>query len=110
MLAFRLLGTKSMVPLFRTGALVLLVGAVVNVGVGVVFASMLYVGSIGYNTYLLAAIPGGLVQNAAWVLLAIAFFRIKVPSDTNNSRHHMFHPLSVQMKYCLKLWNPKPHL
>ena len=77
-LAFRLLGEKSGVPLFRTGALVLLVGAVVNVGVGILFALLVYWGSIDFSIYLLAAIPGGLVQNIAWVLLAMAFFRIKV--------------------------------
>ncbi len=104
-LAFRLLGTKSMVPLFKTGALVLLIGAVVNVGVGIVFAAMLYVGSIGYNTYLLAAIPGGLVQNAAWVLLAIAFFRIKVPPEPTIAPSYV-PPLSVQMKYCPNCGTP----
>jgi uncharacterized membrane protein len=77
-LAFRLLGEKSGVPLFRTGALVLLAGAVVNVGVGIIFALMVYLGSIDYSTYLLAAIPGGLVQDVAWILLAMSFFRIKV--------------------------------
>lgn len=104
-LAFRLLGTKSMVPLFRTGALVLLIGAVVNVGVGIVFASMLYVGSIGYNTYLLAAIPGELVQNAAWVLLAIAFFRIKVPPEQTIAPSNA-PPLAMQMKYCPNCGTP----
>ena len=78
-LAFRLLGEKSGVPLFRNGALFLLAGAVVNVGVGILFALLVYWGLIDYNTFLLAAIPGGLVQNIAWVLLAMAFFRIKVP-------------------------------
>jgi uncharacterized membrane protein len=78
-LAFRLLGEKSGVTLFRTGALVLLTGAVVNIGVGIMFALLMYWGSIDYTTFLLAAIPGGLVQNVAWVLLAMAFFRIKVP-------------------------------
>lgn len=78
-LAFRLLAEKSGVPLFRTGASILLAGAVVNVGVGILLALLMYWGSINYQTFLLDAIPGGLVQDVAWVLLAMAFFRIKVP-------------------------------
>jgi hypothetical protein len=77
--AFRLLGEKSGVPLFRTATLVLLARAVVNIGVEIVFAALTYSGSINYNTYLLAAVPGGFVQDIAWLLLAIAFFRIKAP-------------------------------
>jgi hypothetical protein len=79
-LAFRLLAEKSGVPLFRTGASVLLAGAVVNVGVGILLGLLMYWRSIDYQTFLLAAIPGGLVQDVAWVLLAMAFFRINVPS------------------------------
>ncbi len=80
-LAFRLLGKKAAVPLFGTAASILLAGAIVNVAVGIVFAMLLYWGSIGYNTFLLAAVPGGLVQDVAWVLLALAFFRIKVTPE-----------------------------
>jgi uncharacterized membrane protein len=98
-LAFRLLGEKSGVPLFRTGALVLLAGAVVNVGVGIMFALMMYLGSIDYSTYLLAAIPGGLVQDVAWILLAMSFFRIKVqPVQTTLSSNVEL--AAGQMKYC----------
>jgi uncharacterized membrane protein len=98
-LAFRLLGEKSGVSLFRTGALVLLIGGVVNVGVGIVFALMVYLGLIDFSTYLLAAIPGGLLQNVAWILLAVAFFRIKVqPVQTTSSYNVEF--AAGQMKYC----------
>ncbi len=48
--------------MFRTEALVLLAGAVVNVVVGIVFATLVYFGTIEYNTFLLASIPGGLMQ------------------------------------------------
>lgn len=98
-LAFRLLGKKAEVPLFDTGALILLVGAIVNVAVSIVLAVLLYGGSIGYNTFLLASVPGGIVQNVAWVLLAIAFFRIKVPPQRTFASPNV-PPLGAQMKYC----------
>lgn len=103
--AFKLLGEKSGVPLFRTAALVLLAGAVVNIGLEIVFAALTYSGSIGYSTYLLAAIPGGIVQDIAWVLLAIAFFRIRAPPTQT------FTPSNVptvlgQVKYCPNCGTP----
>ncbi len=98
-LAFRLLGKKTEVPLFGTGASILLVGAIVNVAVSIVLAVLLYGGSIGYNTFLLASVPGGIVQNVAWVLLAIAFFRIKVPPQQTFAPSNV-PPLGMQMKYC----------
>jgi uncharacterized membrane protein len=104
-LAFRLLGEKSGVPLFRTGALVLLAGAVVNVGVGILLALLMYSGSIDYNTFLLDAIPGGLVQDVAWVLLAMAFFRIKVPPDPPFSLSSVA-PAAGQMTYCQNCGTP----
>jgi uncharacterized membrane protein len=104
-LAFRLLAEKSGVPLFRTGASVLLAGAVVNVGVGILLGLLMYGGSIDYQTFLLAAIPGGLMQDVAWVLLAMSFFRIKVPP---------FQPISLssvataagQIMYCQNCGTP----
>lgn len=104
-LSFRLLGVKSGVPLFKTGAIVLLAGAVVNVGVGVVFALMVYSGSIGYNNYLLAAVPGGVVQDVAWILLAMAFFRIKAPPDQTIASSSV-PPIAGQMKYCQNCGTP----
>ena len=103
--AFKLLGEKSGVPLFRTAALVLLAGAVVNIGLEIVFAALTYSGSIGYSTYLLAAIPGGLAQDLAWGLLAIAFFRIRAPPAQT------FTPSNVptatgQVKYCSNCGTP----
>lgn len=104
-LAFRLLGTKSGVPLFRTGALVLLAGSVVNVAVGIVFALLLYSGSINYNLFLLAAVPGGIVQNIAWVLLAMAFFRIKAPL-TQAIPFSTVPTATEQIKYCPNCGTP----
>jgi len=104
-LAFRLLGEKSEVPLFRTGALILLVGAVVNVGVGIVFALMVYLGSIDYSTYSLVAVPGGLVQNVAWLFLAMAFFRIKVQHVQTISSSNVA-LAAVQIKFCPSCGTP----
>jgi uncharacterized membrane protein len=104
-LAFRLLGKKAAVPLFGTAALILLAGAIVNVAVGIVFAVLLYWGSIGYNTFLLAAVPGGLVQNFAWAFLALAFFRIKVPPEQTIAPSYV-PPLAMQMKYCPNCGTP----
>lgn len=104
-LAFRLLGEKSGVPLFRTAASVLLVGAVVNVGVGILLALLMYFGAINYNTFLLASIPGGLVQDVAWVLLAMAFFRIKVP-PVQPIPFSSVAPVAGQMMYCRNCGTP----
>jgi uncharacterized membrane protein len=103
--AFKLLGEKSGVPLFRTAAFVLLAGAVVNIGIEIVFAALTYSGSINYNTNLLAAVPGGFVQDIAWLLLAIAFFRIKAP-PTQTFTPSKVPTFSGQLKYCPNCGTP----
>jgi uncharacterized membrane protein len=103
--ALKLLGEKSGVPLFKTGTLVLLAAALVNVGVGVVFAVLAYSGLIGYSTYLLAALPGGIVQDGAWVILAMAFFRIK-PPETQAFAPSYASGFSGQVKYCSHCGTP----
>ncbi len=95
-------------PLFRTGASVLLAGAVVNVGVGILLALLMYWGAIDYNTFLLGSIPGGLVQDVAWVLLAMAFFRIKVPPVQSISFSKRY-TCSRTNDVLPKLWNTKPN-
>jgi uncharacterized membrane protein len=94
--AFNLLADKSKVPLFRTAATVLLAGALLTIVLGIIFAAIAPYVSISYNTLLAIELPGGIVQEAAWVLLAIAYFRIKAPAVA---------PLTVptvtgQVKYC----------
>jgi uncharacterized membrane protein len=76
MLAFNFLAKKSGVPLFRVGAKILLAGVIVSLAVGVVFAVLAVNGSIDYVTFLMAGVPGGLVQEIGWIVLAFAFFRI----------------------------------
>jgi len=75
--SFNLLADKSKVPLFRTGGKVLLAGAVLSIVVSVVFAVIGPSLSLSYSTLLTLFIPGGLVQDVAWALLAMSYFRIK---------------------------------
>lgn len=97
--AFNLLGDKSQVRLFRTAAKVLLAGALLTVVLGIVFAALASSALVSFNALLIMAVPGGIVQDVAWALLAIAFFRIRaLPTQT-------FTPTSVQavtgqVKYC----------
>jgi uncharacterized membrane protein len=78
--AFNLLANKSNVPLFRTAAKVLLAGGLVSIVLGIVFAAMASYGLLSFDTLLIVAVPGGLVQEIAWLLLAMSFFRISPPA------------------------------
>jgi hypothetical protein len=103
--AFNLLGKKSEVPLFRTAAFVLLAGVAIGAVLDIVFAALAYFGSINYNIYMLAGIPGSLVQNFAWALLAIAFFRIKPPTTQSDAINNTL-LVSGQPKYCPNCGTP----
>ena len=83
MQAFNLLADKSKVPLFLTAAKVLLADALLTIILGIVFAALASYSSITINTLLIMAVPGGIVQNAAWAILAIAFFKIRAPTNPN---------------------------
>ena len=103
--AFNLLADKSQVPLFRTAAKVLLAGSLLNIVIGVVFAALAYSGSVSINAFSVVAIPGGLVQDIAWLLLAIAFFRIKPPT-TQSTAVTNIPVVSAQQKYCPNCGTP----
>jgi uncharacterized membrane protein len=75
--AFSLLADNSGVSLFRTGAKVLVAGAVLGVVLELVSAVLFSVDSISYGNMLVLSFPSVLVQDAAWALLAIAFLRIR---------------------------------
>ena len=77
--AFNLLADKSAVPMFRTGAKVLLAGGLVTVVLGIIFAAFAATEQISFETFGLVVIPGALIQYLAWALLAKAFFTIKAP-------------------------------
>lgn len=77
--AFNLLADTSKVPLFRTSALILLAGAAVTVAILIVVAIIGPTFSVGSSALTASFIPGGLVQDAGWVLIAIAYSRIQPP-------------------------------
>jgi uncharacterized membrane protein len=79
--AYNLLADKTGVYLFKRAAKIFVIGALVNIVAGVAFTVLALNFSIGFTTIALMVLPGGLVQYIAWVLVAMAFFRIK-PSQT----------------------------
>jgi uncharacterized membrane protein len=103
--AFNLLSDKSQVPLFRTGAKVLLAGGLLTTVLGIVFAVLVVSGSLSFNALLVIAIPGGLVQDIAWVLLAMAFFRINAPPAQTFTPAYT--PAATgQVRYCTHCGTP----
>lgn len=97
--AFNLLADKSKVTLFRTAAKVLLAGALLSIMLGIIFAVIASYVSISLSTLLIIMIPGGLVQDAAWALLAMAYFRIKAPQSPALTPPNV-PTVSGQVKYC----------
>jgi uncharacterized membrane protein len=108
--AFNLLADKSQVPLFRTAAKVLLAGGLVTIVLGIVFAVLAAYGSVSFDGLLIISIPGGLVQDVAWVLLAMAFFRINPTATqtitTSNFTSPNQPPVAGQVKYCTHCGTP----
>ncbi len=99
-LALNLLAVKSQVPLFRTSAKVFLAGAVVQIVAGIVFAVLAVSGQVSIETFALVMVPGGLVQYAAWALLAVSFFRITALPTQTGAPPNEYHAVSGQVKYC----------
>jgi len=99
-LALNLLAVKSQVHLFRTSAKVFLAGAFVQIVAGIVFAVWASSNSVSLETLTLVAVPGGLVQYAAWALLAMAFFRITVPPNQTGAPPNEYRSVTGQVKYC----------
>jgi uncharacterized membrane protein len=104
MKAFNLLADKSQVPLFRTAAKVLLAGGLVTTVIGIILAVLAAFGSISLESLTIIAVPGGLVQDVAWVLLAMAFFRIKLPLQTFTPTYAP--TASGKVKYCAHCGTP----
>lgn len=103
--AFNLLSEKSQVPLFKTAAKVLLAGTLLSIVIEIAFAALAYSGSASLRELTIVAIPGGLVQDIAWLLIAIAFFRIKPPTTQTSSETNS--PIvSGQPKYCPNCGTP----
>jgi uncharacterized membrane protein len=104
MKAFNLLADKSQVPLFRTAAKVLLAGGIITTVIGIILAVLAAFGSISLESLTIIAVPGGLVQDVAWVLLAMAFFRIKPPPQTLTPTYAP--TPSGKVKYCTHCGTP----
>ena len=99
--AFNLLSDKSQVPLFKTGAKVLIAGALANIGIAIIFAVVGSFVEIPINTLLALLTIGSLVQDVAWVLLAVAYFRIQAPAIPVQATTPLnIPPVSGQVKYC----------
>lgn len=99
--AFNLLSDKSKVPLFRTGAKLVLAGALVNIVIAVTFGVVGFYVALSLNTLLALLTVGNLIQNVAWVLLAKAYFRVQttaVPMQAASPINAS--PVSGQIKYC----------
>ncbi len=77
--SYNLLADKSEVPLFRSAAKIFVLGAIINIAVGSVFAALAINGSIGYSTLALTTVPGGLIQYVAWAFMAKGYSTIKAP-------------------------------
>ena len=99
--AFNLLSDKSKVPLFRTGAKVLIAGALVNIVIAIIFAAVSFYVSIPLNTLLALLTIGSLVQDVAWVLFAMAYFRIQATAVPVQAAAPVnIQPNSGQVKIC----------
>jgi len=103
--ALNLLADRSNVPLFRTGAKLLLAGAATTIAVAVILTV------IGAFTPLpssrvssIYGVPGGFITAAAWMLLAMAYFRMKPeespPASPSNFTAASSASNQQQIKYC----------
>jgi uncharacterized membrane protein len=99
--ALNLLSEKSGVPLFRTGAKVLLASALVTVVLEIIWAAVSAYLSVSYNSLTIISVPGAIVQGVAWVLLAKAYYRITPPAPQIQPLFQTMPPpaLTFQGKY-----------
>ncbi len=104
--AYNMLAEKSKVPLFRTAAKIFVAGAIINIGIGVLFAVLSYTSGIDYRILSAAALPGGIVQYAAWALMAKGFFSIETPSTQTSVQSTYATAAATQQRYCSKCGAP----
>ena len=101
--AFNLLSDKSGVPLFRTGAWILLAGAIMTVIFEVAFTVVSVSTSMSIssftNSLTVIAVPGAIVQGVAWVLFAKSYYRI-TPPPAQTAPPYSYPPISPQIQYC----------
>ncbi len=100
-LSLNLLADKSKVLLFRTGAKILLAGAIVNIVIAIISALVGFYVAISFNALLSFLLIGGFVQDVAWLLLAMAYFRIQAPTvPVPTVIPQSITPAPGQVKYC----------
>jgi hypothetical protein len=105
-----LLAEKSEVSLFRVSGKVLLASVLVTIVIGIIFAMVSAYISVPYSSISLVGIPGGIVQEVAWIFLAIAHFRIKppiAPTQPFQTVPICFFTGFRTSKVLPQLWNPK---
>ena len=103
--ALRLLAWKSNVPLFRTGALMLLTGAVVGIAATPAFTLLGSYIIVNYSTLSAMSAPGSIIQGIAWIILAKAYFAIPRPSPQPLTQSHLSPDFGAQSapgqtRYC----------
>jgi len=101
-LALNLLAKKSQVTLFKKAALIFLASAFVQIVSGIVFAFWAPLGAVSLDNFVLFIVPAGIVQYAAWAVLAFAFFRIPVPPSNPITVSSAAYPTGEtgQTKHC----------
>jgi len=111
MRSLNLLAEKSEVSLFRVSGKVLLASVLVTIVIGIIFAVVSAYISVPYTSISLVGIPGGVIQEFAWILLAMAYFRIKppvVPIQPFQTMPSSSLPVSGQVKYCTYCGSQNP--
>jgi uncharacterized membrane protein len=109
--SLNVLAEKSEVSLFRVSGKVLLASILVTIVIGIIFAVVTAYISVPYASISFVGIPGGIIQEAAWILLAMAFFRIKPPVVSTQPIQTMPSvslPVSGQVKYCTYCGSQNP--
>jgi uncharacterized membrane protein len=111
MRSLNLLAEKSEVSLFRVSGKVLLASVLVTIVIGIIFAVVSAYISVPYTSISLVGIPGGIIQEFAWILLAMAYFRVKPPvvaTQPFQTVPSASLPVSGQVKYCTYCGSQNP--
>ena len=103
--AYNILAEKSKIPLFRTAAKIFVAGAIINIVVGIIFVAVSYMSGLDYRILSAAALPGGIVQYAAWALMAKGFFSMQAPA-TQTAVPSTYTPAATQQRCCSKCGAP----
>jgi uncharacterized membrane protein len=98
--SYNLLGDNTGISLFRIGAKIFFAGAVINVALNVVFATLILNGSISSNALVLISAPGGILNYIAQGIFAKSFFAIKPPPQNQTYPPPYSTLTQPQVRYC----------